>query len=440
MHCLHFRDSCLESPPYPPPLRPSPLHTVGVFCFLHQCWWGGWLGEIRGYGGEIRGEISQHLAAHTHTRPSWETLRSKHGGHERDAGTCQREKILSPFFNLAFSLSPSFPLSPSLRLPFFQFSEEVFREGERTSAVVSFLPDKGSGKTSNRRQTPAATRAVWREQSRKTHYKSNKFFKGSPSQRLCLSSWGHGFALTVSHTHMGPSWVRGHSIYKALSVYTAIKTDPQPGKEKQTGGKHAEISPRIQRPKLHISVKPIFCSNTEGKTQNTVFFCSIVNASLKLLKCAFLCGIPGKANTMTFNRFACNLDFPFFLLSWPSSGGFRPSLICWNVWWMTSPFICVKWSSPSFVCLYLIAALQASITQHPTVYVSKGPSTKLRTWCFFLLLLPVLLLLQPEPAVFFSFCEKLKCCLLLWSIWAYCCGEIGMSGLSGCSVWHSPAA
>lgn len=110
-----------------------------------------------------------------------------------------------PFFNLAFSLSPSFPLSPSLRLPFFRSSEEVFREGGRTSAVVSFLPDKGLGKTSNRRQTPAATRAVWREQSRKTHYKSNKFFKGSPSQRLCLTSWGHGFALIVSHTHMGPS-------------------------------------------------------------------------------------------------------------------------------------------------------------------------------------------------------------------------------------------
>lgn len=208
LHCRHFRVTCLESPPLSPPTIPTSYSRDSFFFsfsifffFLHQCWWGGWLGEIRGYGGEIRGEISQHLAAHTHTRPSWETLRSKHGGHERDASTVAKgRRFFLPFFNLAFSLSSSSPLSPSLHLPFFRSSKEVF-EKANAATVVSSLPDKGANKTSNRRQTPAATGAVWRERSRKTHYKSNKFFKGSELQRFWLASWGHGFALAVSHTY-----------------------------------------------------------------------------------------------------------------------------------------------------------------------------------------------------------------------------------------------
>lgn len=141
------------------------------------------MGEIRGYGGEIRGEISQHLAAHTHTRPSWETLRSKHGGHERDASTVAKGRRFFLPFLISLALCPR--LSPSC-LPSIFLSFDPLRRFLRMRAytVVSSLPDKGSSKTSNRRQTPAATKAVWRERSRKTHYKSNKFFKGSASQCL----------------------------------------------------------------------------------------------------------------------------------------------------------------------------------------------------------------------------------------------------------------
>lgn len=241
------------------------------------------MGEIRGYGGEIRGEISQHLAAHTHTRPSWETFRSKHGGHERDAGTVAKGRRFSlPFFNLAFSLSPSFPPFPPSS--FLSILRGGFREGERASAVVSFLPDKGSGKTSNSRQTTAAAGAVWREQSRKTQYKWNKFFKGSPSQRLRRP--GDMALLSLSHTHI---WVPHESEVIAFTRFSQCtlpsKQTPSQGGKSRLGGKHAEISPRIQRPKKHINVKPIFCSNTEGKTQKhgfLVVFLSNMNASLKL--------------------------------------------------------------------------------------------------------------------------------------------------------------
>lgn len=105
------------------------------------------MGEIRGYGGEIRGEISQHLAAHTHTRPSWETFRSKHGGHERDAGTVAKGRRFSlPFFNLAFSLSPSFPPAPSLHLPFFRSSEEVFEKASARPLWSLFCLTKARAK------------------------------------------------------------------------------------------------------------------------------------------------------------------------------------------------------------------------------------------------------------------------------------------------------
>lgn len=50
---------------------------------------------------------------------------------------------------------------------------------------------------------------------------------------------------------------------------------------------------------MHISVKTIFCRNTEGKTQNSVCFWSILNASLRSFKSSPLCGIPRKVRPMT---------------------------------------------------------------------------------------------------------------------------------------------
>lgn len=80
LYSLYFRVSCRESVPDWPPLiaitAPNPslhqssLHIDRAVASLVLV---GWLGEIRGYGWEIRGEIRQHLAAHMHTRPSWET-------------------------------------------------------------------------------------------------------------------------------------------------------------------------------------------------------------------------------------------------------------------------------------------------------------------------------------------------------------------------------
>lgn len=52
------------------PLRGTEAAVLAVLAVL--------LGEIRVYGWEIRGEISQHLAAHMHTRPSWETQPQTH--------------------------------------------------------------------------------------------------------------------------------------------------------------------------------------------------------------------------------------------------------------------------------------------------------------------------------------------------------------------------
>lgn len=103
-------------------------------------------------------------------------------------------------------------------------------------------------------------------------------------------------------------------------MYTAIKTDPQPGKEKQTWWKHAEIIHKNLKAKTAHQCQTNILQ--QYRRQNTkycwVLFCASMNASVKLLKFAFLCGIPGKANRMTFNLktlvSAFNLDFPSFLL------------------------------------------------------------------------------------------------------------------------------
>lgn len=182
------------------------------------------------------------------------------------------EDSFSLFFNLAFSLSPSF--SPPPRLPSIFLSFDPPRRFSRRRARVRcglFSAWQRLGQNVQQPSNDGCSRSCLEGAKQKNTVQVEQVLQrvafAAPS-----SSWGHGFALTVSHTHMGPSWVRGHSIYKVLSVYTAIKTDPQPGKQKQTGGgEHAEISPRIQRPKKHINVKPIFCSNTEGKTQKHGF-------------------------------------------------------------------------------------------------------------------------------------------------------------------------
>lgn len=90
-------------------------------------------GEIRAYGREIRGEISQHLAAHMHTFPAgrW-SLRSEHGGHERGISTVAKGRRFFHYFSLSLliwlSLCPylSFSLLLTfLHLCFFLLSYEV---------------------------------------------------------------------------------------------------------------------------------------------------------------------------------------------------------------------------------------------------------------------------------------------------------------------------
>lgn len=110
----------------------------------------GWLGEIRGYGSEIRGEISQHLAAHMHTRPSWETEPQIQAWTtwKRHQRCCQREESLP--LSLQFSVFPSRPLnlpcicalsssfilSSSPRLPSISFSRSPLRRFSRMHVCV----------------------------------------------------------------------------------------------------------------------------------------------------------------------------------------------------------------------------------------------------------------------------------------------------------------
>ena len=221
----------------------------------------GWLGEIRGYGSEIRGEISQHLAAHMHTRPSWETEPQIQAWTtwKRHQRCCQREESLP--LSLQFSVFPSRPLnlpcicalsssfilSSSPRLPSISFSRSSLRRFSRmhvcvreksarpicvclsdvpcVRSLVFPLPDKMSSK----RQMQGGRRDAWMGGlgRKKICYMVNRLFKGS-------TSWGHSFILsqanrqTHTHTHtlIGLLWVRGHSIYTALG---GIKTVPQPG-------------------------------------------------------------------------------------------------------------------------------------------------------------------------------------------------------------------
>lgn len=156
----------------------------------------------------------------------------------------------------------------------------------------------------------------------------------------------------------------------------------------------------------------------KAKHRNTgfrLFFWRNMNASLKLkIHVLMWNSQKSKNNDVSFEAprprllpSAYNADVPL-ASSWvvtKSSGGFRPSLRCWYVWWMTSCFMFVRWASPS------LAYLQASMRQHPTVHVSKGPSRNLQTWWFFVTIARITTII-PEMAGFFSFCEKLKCCLL----------------------------
>lgn len=145
------------------------------------------------------------------------------------------EDSLSPFFLILLSLCPHPPPS-LLAFPPSSFLS-ILRGGffEKASAVVSLPPDKGSGKTSNSRQTTGCNRScLWGAKQRNTLQVERVL------QRVALAapprSRGRGSAPAASRAHAGPSRVRGHSIYKALAVYAAIKTDPQPGEEEQAGG------------------------------------------------------------------------------------------------------------------------------------------------------------------------------------------------------------
>lgn len=180
-------------------------------------------GEIRAYGREIRGEISQHLAPHMHTFPAgrW-SLRSEHGGHERGISTVAKGRrffhylslALSLSLNLAFSLSLSFILSP-LAFPTSLFLSTLlwgFQECMCVTAVVSFLSENGGSKMSNTCQTLAETGAVWMCKEEK-HYMLRGFFKWSTSRPLWLTSWGHGFALPLSLTHTYGSLMSHRSLH-----------------------------------------------------------------------------------------------------------------------------------------------------------------------------------------------------------------------------------
>lgn len=143
------------------------------------------MGEIRGYGWEIRGEISQHLAAHTHTRPSWETLRSKHGGHERDASTVAKGRRFFLPFLISLSLCPRLSPSrlPSIFLPF-DPPRRLSRMQVSARPLWSLLC-----LTKARAKCPTDVKRwlqpeLFGGSEAEKHYKSNKFFKGSASQRL----------------------------------------------------------------------------------------------------------------------------------------------------------------------------------------------------------------------------------------------------------------
>lgn len=84
------------------------------------CLWGGVVGgEILGSGREIQGEISRHLAAHMHTRPSWETKPQIQAWWtwKRHKRCCRREESLS----LSHSFQLSFFLSLSLLISYLLF-------------------------------------------------------------------------------------------------------------------------------------------------------------------------------------------------------------------------------------------------------------------------------------------------------------------------------
>lgn len=153
---------------------------------------------------------------------------------KRHQHCCQREEILplslscSLSLNLDFSLFLSFILSP-LAFPTSLFLSTLlgsFQECMCVTAVVSFLSENGGSKMSNTRQTLAETGAVWMCKEEK-HYMLRGFFKGSTSRPLWLTSWGHGFALSLSLTHTYGSLMSHRSLHLPGTRYTvASKQTP----------------------------------------------------------------------------------------------------------------------------------------------------------------------------------------------------------------------
>lgn len=163
-----------------------------------------WSGEIRGYGWEIRGEISQHLAAHMHTRPSWETQPQIRAWTtwKRHQHWCRREEthsllhslslavFLSPNLPCICSLSSSFILSSSPRLPSllsFSYSSprrffknvRVCPLKKRECALLWIFFFFRWAKMSNKHQTGGWNGRCFGDGRRKIHYMANGLFKGS---------------------------------------------------------------------------------------------------------------------------------------------------------------------------------------------------------------------------------------------------------------------
>lgn len=77
---------------------------------------------------------------------------------------------------------------------------------------------------------------------------------------------------------------------------------------------------------------------------------------------------------------------------------FQPCRRCWHVWRMMSPFMFIRSASPSSAAPCLTTTLQASIRQHLTGHVLKGPT---RHGGFFVIITCITTII-PEMGVFFS--------------------------------------
>lgn len=141
---------------------------------------------------------------------------------------------------LAFAPCPhlSVSLLPSPCLHLCLFSKEVFEHAcvfaQKCCWKLLFLFlffFFWSNKMSNKHQTCGGKGDVWRGAKKK-----NTLCSEQALQRvaLCLTSRGYSFTLTHTHRLIGPLWVRGHCIYKALGVQWHHNSPPV--KREEWGG------------------------------------------------------------------------------------------------------------------------------------------------------------------------------------------------------------